>query len=321
MKDETDEKMMPVPKLLQKGDDVAIVATARKVSRAEIEPAIRLYETWGLNVLLPENIYAESDQFAGSDSQRAADLQWALDNAEIKAVFCARGGYGTVRIIDQIDFSRFTGMPKWIVGYSDVTVLHSHIHATLGIPTIHATMPLNIDDDAVACRYPATESLRQLLFEGEANYRWTSGGVHNTDYRLQKTEVEGPIVGGNLSILYSLCGSASDIDTSGKILLIEDLDEYLYHIDRMMQNLRRTGKLSQIKALVVGGMTEMHDNTVPFGKTAKEIIYDTVKDYGYPVCFDAPFGHLGNENRAIALGQTISLQCNSDGSFAIQQTL
>lgn len=313
--------MSKIPCLLKPSDSVAIVATARKVSPIELQAATQLFESWGLHVRLPDDIYAESDQFAGSDEQRAAALQWALDDRDIKAVFCARGGYGTVRIIDRIDFSRFAASPKWIVGYSDVTVLHSHIHTTLGIPTLHATMPINIGDDALRHNFPATESLREMLFEGCVKYHWSSTRGLRTKTECHQPEITGIVVGGNLSILYSLCGSASDIDTEGKILLIEDLDEYLYHIDRMMQNLRRTGKLSKLKALIVGGMSDMHDNTIPFGKTTEEIIYETVKDYGYPVLFDAPFGHLGNENRAIVLGKPISLQYNSNGNFAASQTL
>lgn len=318
--------MGQIPDLLRVGDNVAIVATARKISPAEIQPAMQLFESWGLHVLLPKNIFAERDQFAGSDEQRAADLQWALDNVDVKAVFCARGGYGTVRIIDRIDFSRFARHPKWIVGYSDVTVLHSHIRTLLGIPTLHATMPLNIPDDACTHTYPATESLRKMLFEGHVSYQWAAGSNSKFHFSTQRSEslpttVSDVVVGGNLSILYSLCGSKSDIDTEGKILFIEDLDEYLYHIDRMMQNLRRTGKLNRLQALVVGGMTDMHDNTIPFGKTAEEIVLDAVKDYGYPVCFNAPFGHLATDNCAIALGHPIKLQCDSEGNVTIGQTL
>lgn len=316
--------MGQMPDLLKTGDSVAIVATARKVSPEELRPAIRLFESWGVRVLVGENAYAECDQFAGTDEQRAADLQWALDNADIKAVFCARGGYGTVRIIDRVDFSRFAQHPKWIVGYSDVTVLHSHVHNHLRIPTLHATMPLNIPDDAITHSYPSIESLRKMLFEGRVSYQWAAGNGSKFQFSSQRSEtlpttVSGVVVGGNLSILYSLCGSPSDIDTDGKILFIEDLDEYLYHIDRMMQNLRRTGKLSHLKALIVGGMTDMHDNTIPFGKTAEEIVLDAVKDYDYPVCFNAPFGHLATDNCAIALGCPINLRCDSSGNITIEQ--
>lgn len=315
MLDAKTQNKVQSPQPLKEGDSVAIVATARKISETELKPAIRLFESWGLRVVLPKNIYAEDNQFAGSDEQRAADLQWAIDNEEVKAVVCARGGYGTVRIIDRIDFRRFAAAPKWIVGYSDVTVLHSHVHTNLGIATLHATMPLNITADDKDHPSPAIASLKQMLFEGHVNYLTPS---HQDNRPGTAT---APIVGGNLSILYSLCGSASDIVTEGKILFIEDLDEYLYHIDRMMQNLKRTGKLKGLKGLIVGGMTDMHDNTIPFGKRAEEIVIDAVKEYDYPVCFNAPFGHIGGENRAIALGVAVSLKCNQDGSFTIEQTL
>ena len=305
--------MKNIPPLLQRGDRVAIVATARKISPVETEPATRLLESWGLEVELPPNIYAECHQFAGDDAARAADLQWALDNPDIKAVFCARGGYGTIRIIDRVDFTAFARKPKWIVGYSDVTVLHSHINALLGTATLHATMPLNIPGDAVGRSYPSTESLHKALFDGIAEY---TVAEHPLGRRADERVVTAPVVGGNLSILYSLCGSPSDIDTDGKILFIEDLDEYLYHIDRMMQNLRRTGKLNGLKALMVGGMTDMHDNTIPYGKSAEQIVLDAVKDYGYPVVFNAPFGHLATGNCALALGVPATLSFG-DGSWSI----
>ena len=306
--------MIRYPELLKAGDGVAIVATARKISEAELVPSIQLFESWGLRVMLPKNIYAECDQFAGTDEQRAADLQWALDNEDVKAVICARGGYGTVRIIDKIDFTKFAQSPKWVVGYSDVTVLHSHIHTLLGIPTLHATMPLNIPADSLEKRYPSIEALREALFEGKVSERWDAGnGVWETGC--------GVLVGGNLSILYSLCGSASDIDTEGKILFIEDLDEYLYHIDRMMQNLKRTGKLKGLKGLLVGGMSDMHDNTIPFGRTAEEIVMDAVKEYDYPVWLNAPVGHIGTENRALILGEEVNITSDEKGTLTLRQRL
>ncbi|MBO4751554.1 MAG: LD-carboxypeptidase [Bacteroidales bacterium] len=315
MLDAKTQNKVQSPQPIKAGDKVAIVATARKISEAELDPAKRLFESWGLRVVLPKNIYAEDNQFAGNDEQRAADLQWALDNEEVKAVVCARGGYGTVRIIDQIDFTQFAKSPKWVVGYSDVTVIHSHIQTNLGIATLHATMPLNIPDDAVARSYPSIEALKRALFEVKAECLTAAHPLN------RKGEAEAVVVGGNLSILYSLCGSASDIDTEGKILFIEDLDEYLYHIDRMMQNLKRTGKLKRLKGLIVGGMTDMHDNTIPFGKTAEEIVMDAVKGYDYPICFNAPFGHIGTENKVLILGVKLTMQSYSDGTFTLSQTM
>lgn len=294
---------------LKAGDTVALAATARKVSPEEMAPAIAELRSWGLNVLVPDGLYAEEHQFAGSDNHRAALLQGLLDDPEVKAILCCRGGYGTVRIVDRLDFSRFEQNPKWIVGYSDVTVLHSHLHATLGLPTLHATMPINFSDSPTL----ATESLRRVLFGEKVDYEWESapalGGKAGT--------AEGLIVGGNLSILYSLCGSRSQIDTRGKILLIEDLDEYLYHIDRMMQNLKRCGLLDGLAGLVVGGMTDMHDNTIPFGRTAEEIVTEAVADLDFPVAFGAPFGHLGNNNLALPLGIKMRLEVSNSKKVRI----
>lgn len=283
------------PKNLQKGDAVAIVSTARKIASEEIISAIKLLENWGLNVIIGETIGSEENQFAASDEKRTADFQKMLDNPLIKAIWCARGGYGTVRIVDQLDFSTFNKQPKWIVGYSDITVLHSHIHH-LGIETLHATMPINIEKNTVK----TLDSLKKSLFGSHLTYDIPIAEKNKTG------KATGELVGGNLSVLYSLLGSKSTINTSGKILFIEDLDEYLYHIDRMMMNLKRNGYFNNLKGLVVGGMTDMHDNEIFFGKTAEEIILDCVSEYDFPVVFGFPAGH-SNDNRALILGRTVEL--------------
>lgn len=293
---------------LRCGDKVAIVAPARKVTPDEVAPAVQMLESWGLRVVLPDGLFDAENQMAGSDSHRAALLQRQLDDPDVKAIFCARGGYGTVRIVDRLDFGRFCQSPKWIVGYSDITVLHSHIGRHCGIPTLHATMPLNVPADACRTAYPATESLRQVLFEGKVHYEFVNEGV----VANRQGCCTAPVVGGNLSVLYSLLGSASDIDTEGRILLLEDLDEYLYHIDRMMMALRRAGKLQGLRGLLVGEMNRMHDNAVPFGRTAEEIVRDAVADYGYPVAFNCLFGHIGTENRALPLGVETKVRVASD---------
>ncbi len=286
---------MRTPEVLQAGDTVAIVSTARKISKAELAPAMELLSQWGLQYVLGETIGASEDQFAGDDTLRAKDFQQMMDDPNIKAIWCARGGYGTVRIIDQLDFSKFIKNPKWIIGYSDVTVLHSHLHS-LGVSSLHAAMPLHIEKKTKETE----ESLRKALF-GKSYTIETSAHPLN-----RNGTSEGMLVGGNLSILYSLCGSASTLDTRGKILFLEDLDEYLYHIDRMMQNLKRNGMLKDLVGLVVGGMTQMNDNTIPFGKTAEEIIAETVKEYNYPVCFGFPAGH-GEGNEAMMMGKKVKL--------------
>jgi muramoyltetrapeptide carboxypeptidase len=289
------------PSHLKKGDKIAIVASARKISMEELNAAISVFKNWGLDVVLGDNLFKQNNQFSGTDAERAADLQSALDDNSIKAVISARGGYGTMRIIDKIDFRGFIKHPKWVIGYSDITVLHSHIH-TLGIQTLHATMPINFDKNQ-----EAVETLMKTLFAGNLTYEFAGNELN------KKGIAEAEVVGGNLSLLYALSGSVSDIDTKGKILFIEDLDEYLYHIDRMMLNLKRAGKLSDLAGLIVGGMTDMKDNAIPFGKTAEEIIVDAVKEYNFPVCFNFPAGHV-DRNLALVLGKRMKLVVDESGS-------
>lgn len=296
-------RLMITPKSLQQGDTVAIVSTARKITKEELQPALQLLKSWGLKAVLGKTIGTEENQFAGSDELRAADFQQMLDDPNIKAIWCARGGYGTVRIIDKLDFSSFTKIPKWIIGYSDVTVLHSHIH-NLGVETLHAQMCLEIENKTEEAR----ESIRKVLFGEEYTLGFSgSGAAINTATQI----VEGKLIGGNLSVLYSLVGSASEMKTEGKILFIEDLDEMLYHIDRMMMNLKRSGYLKNLKALVIGGMTQMKDNKVYFGKTAEETIMDLVKEYDYLVILNFPAGHI-LDNRALILGRDVKLKISKN---------
>ena len=283
------------PNYLQKGDTVAIVSTARKISSDQIIAAIKLLEKWGLNVAIGNTIGSEDHQFAGNDEARINDFQQMLDNPKVKAIWCARGGYGTVRIVDKLDFSAFKKQPKWIIGYSDITVLHSHIH-NLGIETLHATMPINIEKNSKE----SLETLKKSLFGKNLAYKIPA------DEKNKSGNATGELVGGNLSVLYSLLGSKSSIKTDGKILFIEDLDEYLYHIDRMLMNLKRNGYFDNLKGLIVGGLTNMHDNEIPFGKTAEEIILDCVAEFDFPVVFNFPAGHL-DDNRALILGRKVTL--------------
>ena len=295
---------------LRRGDRVALAAPARKVSPEEMAPAVAELESWGLDVVVPEGLYAAEGQLAGSDRHRAGLLQRLLDDEGIRAIFCCRGGYGTVRIVDRLDFARFAERPKWIVGYSDITVLHSHIHATFGLPTLHATMPINFQSSPT----PATSTLHDFLFginRDYVSYEWEPSSLNRNG------EAHAPVVGGNLSILYSLLGSRSQVDTRGKILLIEDLDEYLYHRDRMMQALRRAGMLDGLAGLIVGGLSDMHDNSVPFGRTAEQIVMEAVSDKDYPVAFGAPFGHLGDDNLALPLGLPVTLQTSKSKKVRI----
>lgn len=284
------------PTSLQKGDTIAIVATARKITAQELQPFLALLSQWGLKYVLGSTIGATDHQFAGSDALRTKDFQKYLDDPTIKAIWCARGGYGTVRIIDALDFSAFRKNPKWIIGYSDVTVLHSHLNG-FGIETLHADMPLELTIKSEATRNTAHDALfgKNYVIEAASKEKNRIGTA------------EGELVGGNISILYSLLGSPSELKTDGKILVLEDLDEMLYHIDRMLQNLKRNGRLANLKGLIVGGMNVMRDNTIPFGKTAEEIILEAVSEYNYPVCFNFPVGHVP-DNRALILGRNVTLQ-------------
>jgi muramoyltetrapeptide carboxypeptidase len=291
------------PKYLQKNDTIAIVSTARKISLEEIKPAIELLESWKLNVRVGKTIGLENNQFAGTDEERINDFQKMLDDDSVKAIWCTRGGYGTVRIIDLLDFSGYKRNPKWIIGYSDVTVLHSHIH-NMGFETLHASMPINIPKNTGE----TLNSLKDALNGNELSYTIKSNKLNKPG------SATGQLVGGNLSILYSLLGSETSVDTSGKILFIEDLDEYLYHVDRMMQNLRRNGYFDKLKGLIVGSMTEMNDNTIPFGKTAKEIIFEICKEYDFPICFNFPAGHI-DDNRTLILGRSVQLVVDSAQSI------
>lgn len=294
---------MITPPYLRSGDKIAIVATARKVSPAEMDVAISTLRSWGLQVVTGPHLFGGNNQYSGTDEERASDLQMMLDDKEIKAIICARGGYGTVRIIDQLDFNTFELHPKWIVGYSDITVLHSHIQTQFGIETLHATMPINFADEGTGA---ATESLRKALFGETLEYNIGNSQLNRPG------NVSGVLTGGNLSILYSLTATPSDIQTQDKILFIEDLDEYLYHVDRMMINLKRSGKLSGIKGLIVGGLSKMNDNTVPFGKQAEKIIAEYAQDAGIPVCFNFPAGHIA-DNRALIMGREVRLDIDSNG--------
>lgn len=294
------------PPHLSAGDKIGIVAPARKVNREEMAPAIHIIQSWGYQVVEGRHLYGDVNQFSGTDDERAEDFQDMLDDQTIKAIFCARGGYGSVRIIDRLDFSNFTKHPKWIVGYSDITVFHSHIHRHYGIQTLHAAMPINFPADN-----KMNDSLGSLhsILQGES-----------PKYQLDLHEfnrngtAEGQLIGGNLSMLYSLNATPSDIDTKGKILFLEDLDEYLYHIDRMMMNLKRSGKLENLAGMIIGGMNDMNDNTVPFGKTAYEIIAEAIDVYNFPVIFNFKSGHI-SENLGLIIGGQVMMEVGEKSSL------
>lgn len=281
---------------LSSGDTVAIVATARKVNREDLIPAINFLETNGFNVILGPHLFEEENQYAGIDENRAEALQWAIDHPEVKAIWCARGGYGTMRLMDKINLNTLVNSNKILAGFSDITVLHNAINL-LGGCSLHSTMPLSWPTNSMATHESFLSALKgdKLVYEIQG---------HEFD---RKGSATAKLVGGNLSLLYALSGTPHQLETAGKILFIEDLDEYLYHIDRMMLALKMSGQLSDLAALVVGGMSDMRDNAIPFGKTAEEIIQETVAEYNYPVCFNFPAGHI-EDNRSLWFGVDYSLE-------------
>lgn len=293
------------PPYLKKGDKIAITCPAKKLP-APMTDAITLLESWGLEVVLGETVDASYHQFAGDDALRARDMQRFIDDDSIKAIIAARGGYGTIRMIDLVDFSRLTTNPKWLIGFSDITLLHTHLLANYSLQSIHGQMPVNIPDASSE----SLASLKKALFGEEASYQFDS---HS---ETRSGEAEGILIGGNLSLLIAALGSVSDPDYSGKILFIEDVGEYLYSIDRMMHTLKRAGKLKNLAGLIVGGFSGIKDNDIPFGQTVPQIVMEVVKDYKYPICFDFPAGHVP-DNRALVLGKTLRLKVD-DASVSIK---
>lgn len=292
---------MIIPQKMNVGDSIGIISTARKITRKELRPAVEILESWGLKVIFGKFLYEENNQFSGTVDQRVVDLQNMINDSSIKAVLFARGGYGTVQVIEKVNFSKLRENPKWIIGYSDITVLHSHLHQ-LGFATLHATMPINFSKNSKA----SLLSIKQAIFQ-------VGNIIESTPHQFNRLgKVQSEVVGGNLSVLYSLLGSRSDLDPSGKILFIEDLDEYLYHIDRMVINMKRNGKFENLKAMIIGGMTDMNDNPIPFGKNAEEIILTYTEEYTFPTCFGFPSGHL-DDNRALILGVASELDINENG--------
>jgi len=291
---------MIIPPYLEKGDKIAITCPAKKLPNP-MDDAVKLLQSWGLEVVLGETIGASYHQFAGDDDLRAADLQRFINDDSVKAIIAARGGYGTVRIIDKVDFSRFASNPKWLAGFSDITVLHAHLFANYCAQTIHGQMPVNIPD---ASKY-SLDTLRKALFGEDISYSFASHPLNRNGNAL------GAVVGGNLSLLVAMLSSVSDYDYDGNILFIEDVGEYYYSIDRMFRTLDRAGKLKNLTGLMVGGFTDMKDNDIPFGQTVPEIVMEVVKKYDYPVCFDFPAGHIP-DNHSLILGRALNLSVSPE---------
>jgi len=286
--------MIRIPPYLQNGDTIALVCPAGFMPVEKLSECIRvLNENWGFTTKVGTTIGRQYHYFSGTDEERIEDFQHMLDDDNVKAILCARGGYGLSRIIDKIDFTRFTENPKWIIGFSDVTILHSHIYRNYNISTLHGPMANAFNEDGFKNEF--VHSLRYALEGRKIKYQ-----VNQHEFN-RKGEGIGELVGGNLALLTHLVGTNSDLKTKGRILFIEDVGEYLYNIDRMMYQLRRSGKLDKLAGLIVGGFTDMKDTEKPFGQTAYEIIRDAVADYNYPVCFDFPVSHE-KENYALKIG-------------------
>ncbi|MDO7884516.1 S66 peptidase family protein [Hymenobacter cheonanensis] len=291
------------PPFLQAGQRVAIVAPARKISTAEVEFARQTLQAWGLEVVLGESIDAAHHQFAGEDTLRRRDFQRQLDAPGIRAILCARGGYGTARLVDELDFSALAENPKWVAGFSDITVLNSHL-LRLGYQSIHGVMPVLFGQENGEA---ALASLHHALFGEPLRCEAPTHPLNRPG------TATGELVGGNLSLLHTITGTSSQASFAGRILFLEDLDEYLYHIDRMLLHLHRSGQLAGLAGLAVGHFSQMRDNAVPFGQTAYEIIDYYAQRYGFPVGYGLPVGHEAS-NQALVVGRPTTLVVAPSGS-------
>jgi len=280
------------PEFLKPGDEVAIISPSFSIDKKRMIGAAAFLEEWGLKVRVGKNALKSNGPFAGSDKERLADLQEMTDDPEIKAVFCSRGGYGVLKIIDNVDFTPLKKTPKWYIGFSDITVLHIWLSELCGLISVHGEMPLNFNNSEKTS--DSFISLQQALFGQLQPCSW-EGTFFN------EGNVEGEMTGGNLSLFYSLTGTRAEPSTAGKILFIEDVGEYYYHIDRMMSSLKLAGKLEGLSALIVGGMNKIEDTKVPWGRSMEETIYSIVQEYNYPLLFNYPAGHIA-DNRAFYVG-------------------
>lgn len=295
--------MVIVPPYLEKGDTIGIVCPAGFMPREKIAACITTLQNWGYKVKVGTTPGHQYHYFAGTDEERLEDLQNMLDDDNIKAVLCGRGGYGVSRIIDQISWKRFKKKPKWIIGYSDITLLHGHIQSQLKVASLHSPMAGAFNDTSEEDMY--LQSLQRAISGKKMKYNCEPYPMN------RRGKAEGALIGGNLAMLAHMIGSPSEYATKGRILFIEDVGEYLYNVDRMLMQLKRSGKLEQLSGLVVGAFTEIKDTTIPFGQTVYGLVWDKVKDYDYPVCFNFPVGHLP-ENFALKVGVPHSLSVKTD---------
>jgi muramoyltetrapeptide carboxypeptidase len=285
------------PEYLRPGDEVAIISPSYSIEKETVYDAVSFLEKWGLRVRIGKNVLKQNGPFAGDEQERLSDLQEMTDDTGVKAVFCSRGGYGVSQIISKVDFSALKKNPKWYVGFSDITVLHLWLSEVCGIMAVHGEMPLNFNNPEKS--RDTFESLHQALFGDLQSYEW-EGNFFNTG------NASGEMTGGNLSLLYSLTGTPAEPPTKGKILFIEEVGEHYYHIDRMMTSLKLAGKLKNLSALIVGGMNKIEESTVPWGKNVEETVSGIVGEYGYPLLFNFPAGHVA-DNRAFYIGRKVSI--------------
>ncbi len=299
------EKKLIQPPYLKAGDTVAIVAPSGVLKNRtdEVGRSKAILESWGLNVVIGKHVFSKHGHFAGTDDERCEDLQKALNDPSIKAIWAARGGYGTVRIIDKLDYTQFKKNPKWIIGYSDITALHNQLH-NLGYETIHAMMCTSLTKDESEVK-EAISTLKNAIFGKNLSYQ-----LEGSNYNKTGT-VTAPLVGGNLTVLHTMLGSKTSIDTSGDIIFLEEVGEYAYHIDRMLQSLKRAGYFDNCKGILVGDISRVRYNDQDFGRTIEEIFLDIVADKNIPVAFNMPAGHE-KDNRAMILGSMVELKVGKD---------
>jgi muramoyltetrapeptide carboxypeptidase len=290
------------PPFLQPGDTIYITAPAKAIEESVVLEAKKTLETWGLNVRVAPHCLGRAAYFSGTDAERLADFQHGLDDPSIKAILCARGGYGCVRIVEELDWTAFQQNPKWIVGFSDVTVFHQKINQ-LGVESIHGIMPLGFTEGSME----AKETLHKALF-GESIILEASPVKENC-----MGTAKGSLIGGNMTIIYSLIGTELSYTFKNKILFIEDIGEHIYKVDRMLHAFKLAGIFNQISGLILGGFTEMEDTDVPFGKTIEELISEQVVNLGIPVAFNVPIGHIP-DNQAVVVGRTVTLTVNQTKS-------
>src|SRR5690606_27295948 len=303
-------KALIQPPYLKAGDTVAIVAPSGilKNRHREIEQAKALLKSWGLHFVMGKHVFNQNNHFAGTDTERWEDLQKALDDPTISAIWCARGGYGSVRILDKLDYTKFKETPKWIIGYSDITAIHNQVH-NLGVESLHAMMCTSMEDNTEAIK-ETVATFKTALFGEPLNYT-----LQGSNYNKPGT-VNAPLVGGNLSLLASMLGSKTSIDTSGKILFIEEIGEYRYSIDRMLQSLKRAGYFDNCAGVIVGDISKVRKNTTYWGSSTEQLILDALAEYNFPIAFNMPAGHE-QDNRALILGRTVELTVGSDKSVLV----